>query len=595
MQNQQTPAKGISRSQLERADLVIIGNGIAGLTAAVEARHLAPDKRIVIITDQIHPTINTPALKQFAIAKLAREQLLAYPSGTERAERIHVVNAHVEGIHAQSKYLTLNENRSFGYETLLIATGSSPSGIPSSTPGHDFDGVMTLHRLQDYLDLRRRIPEVSEVVVVGGGVHAIETAMGFLYWGKRVHLLIRSTIMGKTLDETASEMVLNNLRRAGAIIHTGTEVAGIVGRVGAVVGVITNHQEMIPCQLVAGCIGTRPAMSLAKKCSVPMLNKNGILVDDKLRTSVRDIYAAGDVAALRNPQTNTFETRAQWYAAVSQGRLAGAMMVGSAEHTETTFGVQWHATHLGELSMLTVGEPLKRDEGTVTMTDTAQGNYRRLAIQDDRLVGYLSLGTAQPDSLAIKRIIDEKISISKIIKPLLKGKFDARRYLSEQHAYAAQGMLTGRASTLQIERSTTTRRLPEALPPVAHLEPFAEPQPATLPRESLTRQAEPLLYEEEISPFTGNLPTVSRAGLPANKEPIPQPFTGNLPPPQGRQQMAPGYSLRPQNNKMDLAQAINARQNPTGRERAPEGKQKLWAFSDEIPVEASENVLKRRR
>src|SRR5947207_936503 len=68
----------------DRADIVIVGNGIAGLTAAVEARRLAPDKRIVMITEQVHPTINTPALKQFAIAKLEREQLLAYPAGTER-------------------------------------------------------------------------------------------------------------------------------------------------------------------------------------------------------------------------------------------------------------------------------------------------------------------------------------------------------------------------------------------------------------------------------------------------------------------------------------------------------------------------------
>src|SRR5579859_2561574 len=100
-----TPAQGQSgKPYLDRADIVIVGNGIAGLTAAIEARHLAPDKRIVIITDQMHPTINTPALKQFAIAKLAREQLLAYPAGTERTERIHVVTARVEEIHAGSKY-----------------------------------------------------------------------------------------------------------------------------------------------------------------------------------------------------------------------------------------------------------------------------------------------------------------------------------------------------------------------------------------------------------------------------------------------------------------------------------------------------------
>src|SRR5579872_1815728 len=115
--------------RLDRADIVIVGNGIAGLTAAVEARRLAPDKRIVIITEQIHPTINTPALKQFAAGRLAREQLLAYPAGTELAERIHVVTARVEEIHARSKYVSLNGGNDllgFGYNSLLLATGSAP-------------------------------------------------------------------------------------------------------------------------------------------------------------------------------------------------------------------------------------------------------------------------------------------------------------------------------------------------------------------------------------------------------------------------------------------------------------------------------------
>src|ERR1051326_4589237 len=143
---------------VDSADLVIIGNGIAGLTAAVEARRLAPDRRVVIITEQSHPTINTPALKQFAIGKLNREQLLACPAGTEQAQFIHVINARAEEIRAQEQYITLRGGRGFGYSDLLIATGSAPTGLPPGLPGKDFDGVLTLHRLYDYLDLRRRLP-----------------------------------------------------------------------------------------------------------------------------------------------------------------------------------------------------------------------------------------------------------------------------------------------------------------------------------------------------------------------------------------------------------------------------------------------------
>ncbi len=93
--------------QEHRADIVIVGNGIAGMTAALEARRLAPDKRIVIVTAQCHPTINTPSLKQFALGKLEREQLLTYPLGTERAKGIQVIYGRVEEIRAQRKEIAL--------------------------------------------------------------------------------------------------------------------------------------------------------------------------------------------------------------------------------------------------------------------------------------------------------------------------------------------------------------------------------------------------------------------------------------------------------------------------------------------------------
>ncbi len=431
----------VKMNTVDNAEIVIVGNGIAGLTAAIEARKLAPDKRIVVITDQNHPTINTPALKQFAIGKLTREQLLAYPAGTERTQRIHVINARVEEIQAQKKYVCLTGGRGFGYESLLIATGSVATGLPQNLPGRDFDGVLTLHRLNDYLDMRRRLSEIEDAVVVGGGSHAIETVVSLLYWGIRVHWLIRSdTFLPRMLDRPASDMVLERIRRAGAKVYTQTEVIGIVGRVGSVNGVVTNQHQFLPCQLVLVCTGTTPVTTLATNCDLPMKSERGILVDDQLRSSVRDIYAAGDVAALKDPQSGEYAPRAQWYAAVQQGRIAAAAMTGSATHEEC-FGIPWHATRLGELSMLTVGNALQWRDMATTLTDSSKGSYRRLSIVDDRLVGYLSLGPAQPDGLAIKRLIDEGHSIRNIKKALLKGNFDARKYFSHQRTYAAHYMV----------------------------------------------------------------------------------------------------------------------------------------------------------
>jgi NAD(P)H-nitrite reductase large subunit len=494
-------------ARIDKAEIVIVGNGIAGLTAAVETRRLEPEKSIVIMTSQSHPTINTPALKQFAISKLTLDQLLAYPAGTERMQRIHVVNTHVEEIHAQEKYIGLSGGRGFGYETLLLATGSRPTGLPKEMPGRDFDGVLTLHRLQDYLNLRRRLNEVEEAVVIGGGAHAIETVMGLLYWGIQVHWLIRSeTFLPRTLDRPASDIVLESARHAGAKVYTETEALGVIGRVGVVAGVMTTRQQMLPCQLVLVCTGTSAVTTLAQHCDVPMKYQQGILVDDQLRTSVRDIYAVGDVAALRDPLTGKYATRAQWYAAVLQGRLAATSIAGS-EQIES-LGVPWHATRLGEISMLTVGNPLAWPDSVVPLTEKRKGSYCRLSLVDDRLVGYLSLGSSQPDSLSIKRIIDEGLSIREITKDLLRGEFDARAFFSGKRSFAVQRMIsTGQLPTplppmpgiMSGERQSTPRSPRYMPPPVAQRR---SERPATSRTEPLVR------------PFNDNAPAPTSSGEP---------------------------------------------------------------------------------
>src|SRR4029077_7148129 len=108
---------------------------------------------------------------------------------------------------------------------------------------------------------------------------------------------------------------------------------------------------------------------------------------------------------------------------------------------------------LGELSMLTVGNPLDDSKYTTPLTEKRKGSYYRLSMVDDRLVGYLALGSKQPDSLAIKRVIDEGLSVREIKKDLLHGEFDARKYFSGKRTYAVQRMIK-------------KGQLPTPLPPV---------------------------------------------------------------------------------------------------------------------------------
>jgi hypothetical protein len=302
------------------------------------------------------------------------------------------------------------------------------------------------------------------------------------------------------LDRPASDMVLERIARTGVKVSTETEIVGIVGRVGAVVGVVTSSHKMIPCQLVIACTGTTPETSLANSCDVPLTHKHGILVDDALRTSVRDIYAAGDAAALKNPLTGGYAPRAQWYAAVLQARVVAARMTGHEQDT-APFGVPWHATHVGELSFLTVGNPLGWVEGAATLTDSTKGSYRRLSLWNDRLIGYLSLGPAQPDGLAIKRLIDEGHSVREIKKALLKGEFDAREYFSRQRFSATHTMVTtGKLVASDFDR----RAMADMQTPRRHTDTLSH---GTIDR-AISRfiPNENTYKEDEMSPFTGNLP-----------------------------------------------------------------------------------------
>ncbi|HEY5005819.1 MAG TPA: FAD/NAD(P)-binding oxidoreductase, partial [Ktedonobacteraceae bacterium] len=375
-------------------------------------------------------------------------------------------------------------------------------------------------------------------------------------------------------------------------------------------------------------------------CSLPLRRKKGIVVDDQLRTSVPDIFAAGDVAALKNPQTGDYEPRAVWYAAVNQARIVGAMMAGREDLARQPFGVQWHATHLGELSMLTVGDPMLEDNRIDMLTDVSQSGYRRMTIAGDRLVGYLSLGSEPPDSLAIKRIIDEGLPIRNVIKSLLKGKLDARQFVSEQRSRFAQGMLTGQLSASQMP--------PQLIPMNAQLTPLPPVHVKEPPVASVKEKEQAMFYEEissfsgqlptlrqqpessfeheplteEISSFSGQLPSLGRQSTeelrsfssrrptpqvqetspsflveqPAERDPFAEdvsPFTGNLPtmPARAHTTASAPTGTNAENQRSSRREALQATMVPVPpNELRPGRTGGLWAYSDEAPKEKQRSV-----
>lgn len=430
--------------QRGHAQIVVVGNGIAGCAAAMEARQYAPDAEIVIVTEQSHPTINTPALKQFGAGYLELAQLLAQPPDTERRLGIGVIHEHVEQLDARTRRVMLLSGQQITYDRLLLATGSRPVGL-GALPGADFDGVMTLHTLSQYLDLRRRLPGVSRAIVIGGGYHAAESALLLRHAGIATTLLVRGRcLVSSLLDLPAADLLRQHLQRQGVEVRLETEVAGVVGRMGVAAGVLTTEGAFLPGQLIIVAIGVQPDVRLARGGGMGADIGKGVRAYRQMQTEVASVYAAGAVARVRDPQTGGWESRAQWYFAFQQGRLAGAALAGAripAGSESGAMGAFWHATQFGKLSILAAGAPTLSDRehrDYEVLTNGSASFYRRLVLRDHRVVGYLAVGANPPAGLAIKRIIDEQMDVREVTRQLLGESFDARAFFTRQQLNVLQ-------------------------------------------------------------------------------------------------------------------------------------------------------------
>jgi NAD(P)H-nitrite reductase large subunit len=198
-------------------------------------------------------------------------------------------------------------------------------------PGAELDGVVKLDNLDDARDLIGRSRKGKSAVVVGGGITALEIVEGLRVHTGRVHYLMRrDRYWSNVLSEAESRIVEEGLRSRGVEIHYFTKLAEIVGRAGRVVAVRTEVGEEIPCELVAVAIGVLPQIGLARAAGVDC--DRGILVDEFLKSSAEDVFAAGDVAEVCEALTDRRTIEVLWSSAVAKGRVAGLNMATEPTH-----------------------------------------------------------------------------------------------------------------------------------------------------------------------------------------------------------------------------------------------------------------------
>ena len=414
---------------------VIIGNGIAGVTAAEMLRAQQAQCSLTMIADDPFPVYYRPALKDFLGGHLPEERLWARPATFYEEHRIRFIPAHVTRIDPGQHAVQLHNGRTVRYDRLLLANGAHPRTL--SCRGRGLAGVFTLRTVADYQQILQRLEDVERVVVCGSGTLALESAETLARRGYEViHLMRGELLWSEVLDPVASDLVLQEERRLGIEVRTREEIAEIVGSEGEVRGVRTTRGERIPCELVLIAIGIEPIVDFVRACGIAC--GRGVRVDECMRTSAPDVYAAGDVVETYDALTGRTRVTGQWFPAIQQAQVAARHMAGANAPPSAANGAPFYnATSLRGLDFVSIGlTHCPAAPGFLEVVAEPQArSYRKVILRDGRAIGALLLGDRR-QALAFKRAIDHRVNLAPVARQIFAEGFDLAAWLSEQNVPA---------------------------------------------------------------------------------------------------------------------------------------------------------------
>jgi NAD(P)H-nitrite reductase large subunit len=403
---------------------VIVGNGPAG-TAAVEGiREADPKGRITVISDEGVVNYSKPLLSYLLARKVKRNQLAHRPEDFYARNGVDLLlkKKAVELETAENRVL-LSDGKSVPYERLLIATGGVP--IPLRVPGKKMGGIFSFTRLQEAEDLARYLKDqsVREAVVVGGGLIGLKATEGLLGRGISVTLVeLADRVLSATFDRRASEIIEGALKKEGCQVFLKNTVTRIGGnRSGKVKEVILQGRVKVPCQVIIGAIGVLPNLDWVKGTEIR--SDRGILVDEHLKTSVGNVFAAGDCCQTRDFFGGAPRVVPIWPSAVRQGKVAGFNMAGGKKEYEGPLVM--NSVELCGIPTISVGltDP---SEGngyeTLESLHEKKGTYKKLVLRDDRIVGALFVGDISRAGV-YTGLIREAMKIGDLKDHLLKESF----------------------------------------------------------------------------------------------------------------------------------------------------------------------------
>lgn len=402
--------------------IVIIGNGAAGNSAASSIRRTNKEATITMISQESFPEYSPCALsKKYISGEMKKGELFLKNFEDYSKENINILFGHkVIGLETQKKKVVL-ETGSVGYDKMIIATGGKPLVPP--IPGVDKEGIFPLKSLKD----AERIYNFNgkKAVVIGAGPIGVEASISLKKRGLKVSLVEQmGQVLPAIFDEGVPLITRKIIEDYGIEVITGQKAIRFNGN-GHIRSVVTNRRE-IGCDMVVLALGIRPSMELAQKSGIAIGPLGGIKVNRQMMTNAEDVYACGDCVESRDAITGKDSLCLLWHNAKQQGEIAGYNSIGITKNYSGAMNIS--IVDILGTRAVSIGHTIESFKGgDLRIIEDKRNGYHRLLIADGIIVGAQIIGRTtdigplisvilRRDNLEnIKRIIREGNLLSKYL------------------------------------------------------------------------------------------------------------------------------------------------------------------------------------
>ena len=383
--------------------IVIVGSGIAAITAIKSIREIDLSSEIYLIGQEKFYPYNRIRLSKGIFDDLEEARILLKKKEWYEENKVKIfINTKVVDINTDNNELLLGDGSKVKYDKLLITTGSS-NNIPP-IDGIDKDGVYTLRGLSDALNIKDGINESKRVIIIGGGIQGLEMAWILHQHDIKVTIVeLQLRLMPRQLDDKASKILKSIIEGYGIEILTNTGVKGITGN-HKVEGILIDEKVELKCDMVIYSTGIKPNKEIALNTRVD--SRRGIVVNNKMQTNIKNIYAAGDIAEFDN------QIIGLWNIAIEQGKVAGYNIAGK----ETIYEKITPVTTLNAfgISLFSMG-CIDEVESTKVLIDEDINSqiYKKIFMKNNQVIGAIAIGDMKRSPI-LKSSIEKGIVLNDV-------------------------------------------------------------------------------------------------------------------------------------------------------------------------------------